>query len=284
MLGRALSFPVSGTEGGKTYVLGGLTVAGLVVGNLLAAGGLAAVADATTAERAVEPVAYGLLVGGGLLGVVCYLLLAGVARRLLATAARGERRVPAFGRVPTLLADGVRVLAVKAAYLLPAVVLGSLSAGLAEAPLTGTARVVSRSAAALALLVCLLYLVVLFYVVPAAVTMFAVEDSLRAAFDLGRLRTAVISEDYAVGWVGGTVLVGVGGLVGLGLVVVLVGVFALFHVGAAGRYCYGTAVGRALGYADRDDAAETDTGPDTEQAPAAVPGEDPMAAEIRRRY
>lgn len=275
MFGQALSFPVSGKEGGKTFVLGGLVVFGLVVGNALAVGAFGEIAEAIDAGRPVEQVYYAVLAGGSLLGFVCYLLLAGFARRVLATAAAGERKVPAFGNLTALLADGGRILGVKAGYLAPAVGLSVLSLALAEAPLSGAVRTVARSVAALSLLVFLLYVVVLFYVVPAAVTLFAIEGNTRAAFDLGRLRAVVISEDYAVGWVVGTVLLGVGTLVATLLMAVLVGFFALFHVQAAGRYCYGTAVGRALGYAERKQ--ET-----TEPEP--VSGEDPMAPEIRRRY
>lgn len=274
MLRQALSFPVSGKEGGKTFVFGGLAVFGLLVGLTFGYGAVEEIADALVAGRSVEQVYYAIAVVGLLVGAFCYLLLTGFAARVLAAAARGQDVVPAFGSVSGLLGAGGRVMGVKAGYLAPGLGLSLLSRILADAPLSGLARTVSRSAAALALLAFILYMVTLFYVVPAAVTMFALEGNARAAFDLGRLRETVISEDYAVGWTVGVVLLGVGGLISTLLMALLVGFFAFFHVNAAARYCYGTGVGRALGL--RDDGGGQEPKPTTE-SPA-----DPMAREFNR--
>ena len=293
MFRQALSFPVSGREGGKSFVFGGLAVIGLLAGGAVALGAVGTIADAVVQGDSVEAVYYGLGAGGGVVGLFCYLLLAGFTRRVLAAAATGQTTVPAFGTVGSLLGDGGRVLAVKAGYLTPGLVLFVASVFLAEAPLTGLSRTVGRALAALSLLLFLLYLVILFYVVPAAVARFAVEGEVRAAFDLRALASVVVSEDYAVGWVVGTLLVGVGNAVAILLMVFVVGFFAFFHVNTAARYCYGNAVGRVLDHAARQRRESvSDDGPATsdrstsgeQRATDALPSDaDPMAREIRRR-
>lgn len=276
MFRQALSFPFRGKGGGKTFVLGGVAVFALLLGQGAAIGALSEIAELVEAGESVPDAYYGVLGGGALVAFVCYLLLVGFAPRVLAAAARGRDEIPPFGRLTALLADGGRVMGVKAGYLLPALVLAGVSRGLAVAPLSGTVRAVAQAVAALMLLVFLLYMVALFYVVPAAVTLFGLEGNVRAAFDFGRLERVVVSEDYAVGWVVGIVVFVLGMVLASLLLAAVLGVFAVFHANAAARYCYGVGVGRSLGLRGGDVDEERE---DADTAPR-----DPMAPEVRRRY
>lgn len=191
-----------------------------------------------------------LLVGGilTLLGVFVLpaIVVQGYLVRVLAAAADQEETPPSFTRWGALFVDGVKLLVVNVVYGLVAVVplvvvLGAALVAIPGDPVPvepGTTSPTPPSAgfgAGLLVLVALLAVVGLLtllvaYVLPAALTNFAMEGRLGAAFDVRTVLAGAFTSDYAVAWLLALVVGLVGGLVGSALTVVVVGLFVLFYV------------------------------------------------------
>lgn len=200
-----------------------------------------------------------LLIGGVLVVLSVLILPAFVVQgylvRVLRSAATGETEAPSFTDWGSLFVDGAKLFVVNLVYglvvIVPMAVLG-LVAGFGFAGVAngngGSAGVAALGTVTLLLvgLVVLLSLL-LAYVLPAAITNFAVQDRLGAAFDFGTIRQVVFTSDYFVGVLLGLVLTTVIGGVASAFSLVLIGIPFLFYAQVVGYYCFGRgfAEGRA---------------------------------------
>ena len=161
----------------------------------------AAIRYPTTGDRAVER----LLIGGVLVFlsflIVPIVLVYGYLVRSLAAVADGEAEPPAFDDWAGLLVDGLKAILVAAAYavvpfalvvsfLVPVSVVTSASAGDDPGVMAGLGAV--------AFLVIVVVTLAVAYVVMAALSRFAVEGRLRAAFELRAVGRLALSEPYVI--------------------------------------------------------------------------------------
>lgn len=285
MLGDALDYPTAGDAGPAALLLGGL----LVAGRTIALVAVAVFYPASEAGFASWPVT-GIALGGLLL---FELPLRGYRiRALRATARDPTADAPSFRPVRSLFRDGVVGLAVYGIYLLPAVLLGLVvvggnASGALGDPTDAFARGVAQNVAGLAVLFGLLYLVGVAYVLPAAVTNYAHEGRVRAAFELRRILEGAFSEDYGVSWLISVLFQAVAYPLSLFLWALLVGPFVQFFSAVATRYLWGHGYGRALELEDatpeapaRDFQAprpkvDTDDGPTDARPPPEAGGRQP---------
>ena len=236
MLRAALSYPTRNPDGPRSVLLGG----GLVF--------LASVFGATSFLGG--PV--GLV---ALVGVLPWLALRGYYVRVLRTSIGRDRPTPPpMADGGRLLRDGAVAVGISAAYLLPgAVVLGPLVYARAIGTDVGTlyaevglpavlADAVLSATGFLALLAAM-YLLGALYATPIAVTRFAYEDRLGAAFELRRVVDGALTEDYAVGWAAALLLRVLLFPIAYVFRAAIVGFFFHFVVAVAVRYCYARGVG-----------------------------------------
>lgn len=187
-----------------------------------------------------------IVVGGVLLVlsflVVPLLVLSGYYVRILEATAAGDDVPPAFDDWGDLIVTGVIAVVVGIGYyLIPAilfVVLGGLGA-LAGGHL-------SLSGLTTAFVVAGLVGVVVTYLFPAALTNYAREGRVGAAFAFGDLKSIVLSGGYFAAWVLGFLVAVAGGIVVgvLSLVPVIgtiVGLFVNFYIAVVAYRMFGTA-------------------------------------------
>jgi hypothetical protein len=188
---------------------------------------------------------------GGVLGLLGFLFLPwlvvqGYLVRVVRSAVDDET-APSFTDWGELIVDGLGlfVLQFGAAVLLAVafVILTAISA-LSESSvgveIAGIIALIGLIAlAALALGVA--------YLLPAAIVNFAIEGSLRAAFDAEAVLGGARTSDYAVAWLLAA-FVGIGGsLLGGALSIAIVGVFILFYVQVVVSYLFGRGFASGLG-------------------------------------
>jgi hypothetical protein len=264
MLAEALDFPTRGDDGARALLIGAglLFVAGLF--------------------QLVGAVVFPLL-GGALL---CRIAVRGYYVRVYRrTAVDPDADAPAFDDWGDLFTDGLYSLVIFLAYLLPLVVLVVLAVGggaMSSVDDPSAAVDALRNAAGLALLLALLYFLGMWYVLPAAVSNFAHEGELRAAFRFEEVVDGAVSEDYAVGWVLTVVVQALIWPVAFLLQFLLVGFFIYFFLGVAVRSILGRSFGAARGFEpDTSDgprsetagaAGASDSGPGPSSATSGVPG------------
>lgn len=198
---------------------------------------------------------------GGILTVLGVLVLPafvvqGYLVRVLRGAARGEREAPSFTDWGRLFVDGLKLFVVNLVYgvvvLVPTVVLlavvgvGTGATGPGMSP-TGLPRVALGFAGVLLVALVVGLSVGLAYVVPAAMANFAMEGSVRAAFDLRAVVRGALTADYAVSWLLALLVAVVGGSLGSALTVVVVGAFVLFYVQVTAYYLVGRGFARGRG-------------------------------------
>lgn len=231
MLGDALRYPLASEDRVSTLVIGGVLLAVPLLAALL-------------------PVLLGPL---GLVAVVVTLpvsvVVQGYLVRVLRSAATGEPAAPSFTDWGTLFVDGLKLLAVSLVYslvvLVPTIALVVVGVGTftvsggTEGATPPTPNAALSAGVLLAFLAVTLLSVALSYVLPAALTNFALRDSLGAAFDLGTIRQVAFTSDYLVGVLLGYVVGGVLATLALGFSVVLVGIPALFYAQVVTYYCFG---------------------------------------------
>lgn len=242
MLEAALRFPLASDDRVSTLLIGGALLAVSLFASTLA----------------VLFVPFGLLVS--LLVFPVSLVVQGYLVRVLRGAATGDRAAPSFTDWGGLLVDGLKLLFVSLVYglvvVVPLVVLvvvgvgsftvtGGVESGMGMETATAAAPTVTGPNAAVSAgllvgvgVVFLLSLVVS-YLLPAALTNFALRDSLSAAFDLGTLRQVVFSTDYLLGVLLGYVVGGALAGVAAGFSLLLVGIPALFYAQVFTYYCFG---------------------------------------------
>ncbi len=148
----------------------------------------------------------GRILIGGVLGFFAWLvipafLLAGYLVEVLESTVSGEETPPEFTDWGTLLVRGVIATIIAVAYgfipivgylLLVVVVLGAGGA------IGGDAGVLIGGLGVLALLAFIPVVLLIYYAVPAALTAYAVEDRIGAAFDPSRLAPTLFSVEYLV--------------------------------------------------------------------------------------
>lgn len=183
---------------------------------------------------------------GGLLILTSFLivpgiLLQGYSARVLRSAALGEETPPAFGDWGEMLVDGLKLYVISLAYIIIpyAIFLASVfSVGGSDG---------GSALGSLGMLVGGLGLLVVSYLLPAAMTNFAVNDSLGAAFDFGTVFSAAFTGRYLLAIVLAIVVGGILGAIGGALVILFfLGLFVLFYVQMFVFYLYGTGCGPQL--------------------------------------
>lgn len=197
------------------------------------------------------------LLVGGVLSVLSVLVLPafvlqGYLVRVLRGAAKGDRAAPSFTDWGSLFVDGLKLFVVNVAYGIPLLVVwfavlfvtggGSSTATPGAAPSRGAGAVTI-----LGLLLVLALAVFVAYFLPAAFANFAIEGSLRAAFDLSTIVSGATTGTYFKGWLLAVLVGVVGGLVGGLLSAIVVGVFVLFYVQVATYYLFGRGFAEGLG-------------------------------------
>ncbi len=234
MFREALNYPTDGDHGSAALLVGGFLTL------VLAAAEVAAVVAASEESLA--------LAAGALVTVlVIRVLLRGQYVAVLeAVAGRPDPIAPRF-RGWSRITDGLASGLLFVVYLLPAALLlgGGVYTGRLE--LAGPTGTAAGTAGGFALLAGIFALLAASYVLPAAATLYATEGRLRSGLALRRVGGAVLTEDYAVGWMIAALTVLVLWPVAYVLQFLLVGVFFRFYLNTAVRYMHARAVGDALG-------------------------------------
>lgn len=199
-----------------------------------------------------------VLIGGAMLFlsflVIPTVFVYGYLARVLRASSTGVSEAPDFDDWEGLFVEGLKQIGVVLAYLVVPLVLtvvvaafvGALTMNLESG--AGDAGVLG----AVAFLVLVVLWLSVVYVLPAAMTNAAREQSFEAAFDLGALRTAALSADYVVALVLAVVVSVVLGAIASVLTVLIVGIFLSFYVQVVSFYLVGRGFGEATG-TRRDD-------------------------------
>jgi hypothetical protein len=278
MFREALDYPTRSSEGGRSVIVGGLT---LVV--IMAALGVAALDT---------PYAY-----VAALGLLPWLLVRGYYVRVVRTTIGREHPTPPrFGDVRRLLRDGALAVGISAAYLAPGLVVlaplvgvratgTDVSAVLLDRAVSQAATTAATSLTGIVAVVALMYVIGALYVLPVAVARFAHTNRPRAAFDIRTVVSGAVTEDYATAW-------GISIALRLFLLpfayllrLILAGFFLQFVLATGARYCYGQGVGAALGL-DPVPAVHERSDPDkwtVRPAVERIPGHDGGIGSRRRR-
>lgn len=196
---------------------------------------------------------------GGLLGflsifILPAFLLFGYLVWVLSGSARGEEEPPAFENWGKMFVDGLKATLVAIVYgLIPFgmvgvsffVILGGAGTG------SDTAAGVLGSIGFIGIAISLVAMFVLYYIIPAALTNMALEDSFGAAFDLDTIKRAVLSMDYLIAWLVPFAIAIVVNVVVVLLAFTVLGLvlvpFVQFYVQVAIFYMFGTAFGKVVG-------------------------------------
>lgn len=168
------------------------------------------------------------------LGIVGSILISGYFVRVLRSAGRDEETPPVFDEWGELLIDGIKYIGISLIYfLIPTVISFILLAILGFDSIVG-------------LLFMVVLMLVIMYLLPAALTNFALTDSVDAAFDLSAITDAAFTSEYFVAIVL-AILVGlVLGIIGSILSIVLVGIAVLFYMNIVVHYIFGQGCGPML--------------------------------------
>lgn len=202
----------------------------------------------------------GLLVAGSL-AVLPAAVVAGYLVEVLDTGASGGSDPPVFGQWSALISTGWPALLIAACYgIVPLVGLGLVARRVIHLPASGIVPQVTIAPVDVALSIgCA---VVLLALVPAAVTAYARERRIRAAFDLGQLWTVLTDGSYLFA-VTLVFLLGVATLVVTGVALlftygsaVLLAPLLVFYILVVACYVIGSAYGEAIG-----DISAADRGP-----------------------
>jgi hypothetical protein len=196
-----------------------------------------------------------LLVLGSFL-IVPLVLLFGYLVRVLASSARDDPEPPAFDDWGAMFVDGLKGLVVTLVYGIVPFLLIGVSAAIAIGGAgsgNDAAAGILGSIGLVGILLSSVALFLLYYLVPAALTKMAVEDSVGAAFAVGDLTDVLLSIDYLVAWLVPFVIAFVVQVVTTVLVLVTFGLGALlvppiqFYTNVAVFYMFGRAFGKVTG-------------------------------------
>ncbi|MDG5777655.1 DUF4013 domain-containing protein [Haloarculaceae archaeon H-GB2-1] len=201
----------------------------------------------------------GRLVVGGLLVlasplVVPAIVLQGYFVAVIRSATAGESTAPPFEDWERLLVDGLKAVVIALGYaLVPAVVLlvvfGLVGFGTSLAAAGGSDAGVGIGVVTLLALTGLTILLslVVAYLIPAALSRFAIEESLGAAFDVRAVIAAATTGAYATGWLLSAVIAIVVGAAGSSLTILLIGFAVAFYGQVASTYCFARGYAEATG-------------------------------------
>ncbi len=214
--------------------------------------------------------AFGRIIIGGVLSFLSFLLLPavplfGYLLRVLEGSAYGDAEPPEFEDWGALAKDGLKALVVVLAYgIVPFALIGA-TLGLS---MVGAASGSDAAAGILGgigfvgFLVTLVGMVLLYYLVPAALTNVAVEGNVGAAFDFDTLSDVLLSVDYLLAWLLPFVVGLLANVLTVALVMVTFGLgglvvpFVQFYVQVSIFYMFGRAFGKVRGL-ERADASPT---------------------------
>lgn len=202
--------------------------------------------------------ALGRIIIGGLLGFGSFLIVPAIALMgylvwVLDGAARGEEEPPAFENWGDMIVDGLKATAVTIVYGIVPFLLVFLSVfviagGSASGSETGMG--ILGGIGLIGMLVSILAMFVLYYLIPAALTNMALEDSFGAAFDFGTIKQVILTGDYLIAWLIPFVLAALMNVVVFLLAITVVGLivvpFIQFYVQVAAFYMFGVAFGTVV--------------------------------------
>lgn len=196
---------------------------------------------------------------GGLLVAFSFLIIPGLAYygylvAVLRETVSGEADPPAFDDWGGHIVDGLKLIVVAIAYgIVPfaiaffVLLFGGLLGGVAGGD--GGGGIVAGFGL-ISILVFLLASLVLLYILPAALTNFAVEDRLGAAFDFDTIGTVISSSDYVVAWLLPIVIYMVVYVINLVLLITIIGIILIpwvsFYASVVIFQMFGQAYQRAL--------------------------------------
>ena len=259
MLSEAIEYPLEGDDAPRALLVGG--------GLSLASGALGFFGAALSVIPLVGWV-LGPLVA--LASLVPTVLLGGYAVAVSRSVLAGGTEPPAFDDWGRLGRDGLSVAAITLLYWVPGLVLGAVGAGLfvAVAVLFGgdsaTANTLALALGAVGSVAGFGYLLLVGYLLPAALVAFARTGSLSSAWDVAAIRTVVTEGAYVRAWAVGLVVLLVANSVGSTLAWFVVGFLVLFYGQVAAVYVFTRGTMDALGLEAApaaSDAADSDDGP-----------------------
>ena len=213
--------------------------------------------------------ALGRILIGGLLIIGSVFIIPGIALMgylvwVLGGAARGEEEPPAFEDWGDMIVDGLKATTVTIVYgILPFLLMfvSLFVAGSGSTTGSDTATGVLGGIGLVGFLVSFVALFVLYYLIPAALTNMALQDSFGAAFDFNTIKKVILTGDYLVAWLipfllaagvqvltTAVTLVLVISIVGILVLplVFIVGPFLQFYVQVAAFYMFGAAFGNVV--------------------------------------
>jgi hypothetical protein len=260
---EALNYPPSGEHGSRAVLVGGLLFVVLtavgVVSWLLLEG------DPSVAFVPVGVVALWFSLEKVTLALVAvtipflciHIVFRGYYVAVLRASSEVDPAAPPFPGIQVVI-DGIKYVVVLFIYFLPAVVLGGFGLSIQIVSSPGVGGTLINTVGAFAFLFGLFAFIAAAYLVPAAITLFARESSLRAAFGLSTVRTCALTEDYAVGWVLATLMLLVFTPIAVLLDVLLVGFFLRFYLRVSVNHVYALAVANALDLVEHEHNTTTD--------------------------
>lgn len=257
MIREALNYPPSGKHGSNAVIVGGLFFVVLAVASVASQYFLdrgtstASAMDVMRQSTITENTSIILVVVAVASFYLCiHLVFRGYYVSVLrAVAGVSDPVAPPF-RGTQLLTDGIKSGAILLGYLVPSLLLWVFGLFVRQSSTPDAQSTILNTIGAFAFLLGLFALIAAAYLVPAATTLFAKQNSIRAAFELSTVRTCVFTEDYAVGWVVAGVIRIVFTPIAILLEFVLVGFFVRFYVLVSIQHLYALAVTNALGLTD----------------------------------
>lgn len=184
---------------------------------------------------------------GGLLLIFSWLIIPGILLygylvRVSHSAALDEETPPAFDNWGGMLVDGLKYIVISIAYfIIPYIVYF-----VAIFALSGSGSGIS-AVALVVMLIALLLMVIAAYILPVAITNFALHDSLGAAFDFGTVFNAAFSGRYFIAVVLAVIVGFILSIIsGILLIVLLAGIFVYFYTSVVTFYLVARGCGPQL--------------------------------------
>lgn len=175
--------------------------------------------------------------------VVPQVFLGGYVVAVVGAVLAGREEPPEFENWKQLGIDGLKAVLVSIAYSIPLIValfvfivIGALTGAFAEQSSTAGPQAVSGILTLLFGLVTMIYSLVMYYVLPAAIINYVREGELAAAFQFGTIREMTVNGDYLVAWLLAAVVSFVGGMIAVPLYFVLVGFVLQFYTLVVSAY------------------------------------------------
>ncbi|WP_284014037.1 DUF4013 domain-containing protein [Halobaculum litoreum] len=199
-----------------------------------------------------------LVIGGLLLAfsflIVPVFVLQGYLVRVLRSAAEGEEAAPSFTDWGALIVDGLKLIVVGLVYgfaIAVPFVVATFVVGIGGATGSEAGLAAFGIVGVLLFLVATVVAILVTYLLPAALTNFALEGRIGAAFDVSAITEATLSSKYLIGVLLGVVLNAVIGTVAGPLVFLLVGIPLLFYGQVVSYYCFARGFAEATGRSGR---------------------------------